>query len=347
MITANVKRSNPGLEFRETSAVQLLPAPLQARFQDPDYYIWCGSMVRTPEGLCHLFYSRWPRKEGFNAWVTHSEVARATASDPLGPYVHQEVVLQARGARYWDGACTHNPTVLEYKGQYFLYYMGNTGNRKPADAKGTLNWAHRNSQRIGLAVAAHPSGPWIRSEAPLIDVSPDPDAYDSLLTSNPAVTQRPDGGFLMIYKAVGRKHPPPFSGPVVHCVAFSERPEGPFLKQPDPVFTRNGNKFPAEDPFIWTQNGQYHAVLKDMHGAFTPAGRSLVLFNSPDGLHWQLSNPCLLSDRTVLFEDGALKKFEFLERPQIYFENGTPAILFCAAKDGDHTCNIHIPLAAP
>jgi hypothetical protein len=333
-----------GLAF--TAAVSFQPVPARARFSHPDYHIWCGSMVRDSEGICHLFYSRWPRTAGFNAWVTHSEIAHATATSPLGPYAHRDVALSARGPQFWDGLCTHNPTVLHHEGRYYLYYMGNTGDGKPAAPPDILNWTHRNNQRIGLAVANHPSGPWRRSDVPLLDTSADPSASDSLVVNNPAVTPRPDGGFLMTYKAVGKRCPMPHGGPVVHRVALADRPEGPFFKQPEPVFTCGDDMFPAEDPFIWFQGGQYLAILKDMQGAFTDAGRSLVLFESPDGLHWRQADPCLVSDRTVLFEDGTSKQFDFLERPQIFFEAGKPSVLFCAAKDGDKTCNIHIPLAS-
>jgi hypothetical protein len=324
--------------------MQLQPVPLRARFSLPDHHVWCGSMVRDPEGTCQLFYSRWPRAAGFNAWATHSEIARATAADPLGPYAHQGVVLPEREARHWDGLTTHNPTVLEHQGRYYLYYTGSTGDRRAAETPDTWNWMHRNSQRIGVAVAVHPAGPWTRRDIPLVDAGDDPEASDSLIVGNPSVTRRPDGGFLMIYKAVGQADPLPFGGPVVHRVALAERPDGPFVKQPDPVFTREGSRFPAEDPFVWQDNGRYRAILKDMHGAFTNAGRSLVLFESEDGLHWSLSDPCLLSDRTVRFEDGSCRQFDYLERPQLYFEAGEPAVLFCAARVGNQTCNLHIPL---
>jgi hypothetical protein len=33
-----------------------------------------------------------------------------------------------------------------------------------------------------------------------------------------------------------------------------------------------------------------------------------------------------------------------LERPQLWLDNGVPAVLFCAVKDGDRTFNVHIPL---
>ncbi len=343
-------RTNPPTECRSAgepankAAISLQPVPLRSRFSIAGYHVWCGSMVRDPEGLCHLFYSRWPCSAGFNAWASHSEIARATSMDPLGPYVHKEVVLPERGARYWDGLSTHNPTILRHGDHYLLYYIGSTGDRKPAETPETWNWMHRNNQRIGVALAEHPRGPWKRMDRPLVDAASDPEASDSLLVSNPAVSRRPDNGFLMVYKAVGRAEKLPFGGPVIHRVALADRPEGPFVKQPEPVFTRAGSKFPAEDPFVWLDNGRYRAILKDMHGAFTAAGRSLVLFESEDGLHWDLSDPCLLSDRTVRFEDGSCRKFDYLERPQLYLEDGQPTVLFCAARDGDDTCNLHIPL---
>jgi hypothetical protein len=64
----------------------LQPVPTSALFQDPDYNIWCGSAVIGPDGQVHLFYSRWPRRLGHLAWVTHSEIARAVAPSPLGPF---------------------------------------------------------------------------------------------------------------------------------------------------------------------------------------------------------------------------------------------------------------------
>ncbi|MCX7010733.1 MAG: GDSL-type esterase/lipase family protein [Kiritimatiellaeota bacterium] len=99
-------------DYDFTALIQ--PAPATAKFSDPDYYIWCGTMVRGDDGKCHLFYSRWPHKNGFNAWVTHSEVAHAVGDSPLGPFKHKDVALPERGKEFWDGHCTHNPTVLRF-----------------------------------------------------------------------------------------------------------------------------------------------------------------------------------------------------------------------------------------
>lgn len=82
--------------------------------------------------------------------------------------------------------------------------MGNFGN---GVAEYPLNWTHHNHQRIGVAVADSPDGPWQRFDKPVVDVGVDADAPDALMTSNPAVTPRPEGGVLMVYKAVGKKRP--------------------------------------------------------------------------------------------------------------------------------------------
>jgi len=52
-------------------------------------------------------------------------------------------------------------------------------------------------------------------------------------------------------------------------------------------------------------------------------------------------------DRTRFsrWEDGTEQELNHLERPQLYLENGKPAVLFCAADiDRNHSFNVHIPL---
>ncbi len=322
----------------------LLPAPISGCFSHPDYFIWCGSAVRGEDGLYHLFYSRWLRQYGFAAWVTHSEIARATSPSAFGPYEHQEVVLPARGAEFWDGLCTHNPTIQHFAGRYYLYYMGNTGDGVNLPG---LNWTHRNNQRIGVAVADRPEGPWRRFNEPLI--APTPGFPDALCMANPSVTGRPEGGYLMVYKGVDNQRPLPFGGPVRHFVALADRPEGPFTKQPGAIFTANEVPFPAEDPFVWSESGKYFAIVKDMGGFFTGQGRSLALFESTDGLDWQLSAHALVSTTEVLWEEGHRQKLHALERPQLLLEHGRPVALLCAASiDIDaadsQTFNVQIPL---
>ncbi len=320
-----------------------------SKFEDDTWSIWGGSLIKGDDGLYHMFYSRWEKKIGW-AWATDSEIAHAVSVSPFGPFTFKDVTLPPRGKQYWDGLCTHNPTIHKFGDQYYLYYMGNTGDGKIPTSPGKLilNPVHRNNQRIGVAVANSPNGPWKRFDSPLIDVSPDKNALDALMVSNPSITQRPDGGYLMVYKAVGKQKSGIWGGPVVHCVATSDSPTGPFKKYDKPVFQAEGHEFPAEDPYIWYQDGKYRAIVKDMHGAFTDKGRALVMFDSKDGFDWKLAESPLVSVLEINWTEGK-QKVDHLERPQLYLENGKPLVLLCAADTKDknnvlQSFNVQIPV---
>lgn len=321
-------------------------APMSAKFINDSSYIWGGSLVKSTSDLkYHLFYSRWPREFGMSAWVTHSEIAHAVADSPFGPFTFVNVALPPRGPEFWDGMVTHNPNAHCFNGKYYLYYMGNYGDGVLSGSNTGLNWIHRNNQRIGVAVADDPNGPWQRFDHPVIDISPDSTAHDALMTSNPSITQMPDGKFLAVYKGVALKKPLPFGGPVVHMTAIADSPTGPFIKQTKPIFTVKDVMFPAEDPYVWYQNNCYYTIIKDQKGYFANAGRSLVLFYSMNGLDWKLAKYPLVIDLNLKWEDGTVQKLHALEHPQLFFENGKPVALLCAGQENlDHSFNVQIPL---
>ena len=319
------------------------PVPETAKFGLSDYMVWCGSMVKGDDGKCYLFYSRWPRASGHLAWVTESEIAVAVADKPMGPYKHLKVVLPKRDKKYWDADVTHNPTVYKFGKKYYLYYMGTRGTEKftvPVTMKDPGWWVYRNNQRIGVAVASSPLGPWKRPDKPTIDTTLH--SFDHLMCANPAVTQRPDGKILMVYKGVS-KGKMPFGGVVHHGAAIADKPEGPFKKLPNRIFVKDSVKFVAEDPFIWYQQGKYWAIVKDFNGSFTNAGMSLALFESLDGLDWKPSKNTLVTTTQIPWVSGK-KKVTRLERPQLWLDNGIPKVLFCAVYDGEDNYNVAIPL---
>lgn len=323
-------------------AAMLQSVPKTARFIDNEWFIWGGSLVKSEkDGTYHLYYSRWPKELGMSAWVTHSEIAHAVSDSPFGPFTFKDVSLPFRGREFWDGAVTHNPTIHFFKGKYYLYYMGTTGSPEAENQY----WEHRNKQQIGVAIADNPGGPWKRFDKPIISVSSDAMAHDALLVSNPSVTEMPDGRFLMVYKAAAKKLPMPMSGPVVHLTAIANNPSGPFEKQMQPVFTAKDSKFPAEDPFVWFDKNCYYAIVKDMHGAFTDAGRSLVLFYSLNGLDWELAEHPLVSKLEIHWQGDSVQKVMALERPQLFLEDGKPMALLCAVNETkEHSFNVQIPL---
>src|SRR5687768_17185985 len=78
--------------------------PRDGGFRMPGYWVWCGSVIKGDDGRYHMFASRWPKDLTFHpGWMTNSEIVRAVAERPEGPYQFQQVVLPARGAEYWDG----------------------------------------------------------------------------------------------------------------------------------------------------------------------------------------------------------------------------------------------------
>ena len=99
----------------------------------PGWMTWGASVVLGGDGLYHMFFSRWPEQLGHNAWVTNSEVAHAVAGSPLGPWRVRGVALPRRGARFWDGQGTHNPTVHWHaqRREYVLFYIGTTYDDAP------------------------------------------------------------------------------------------------------------------------------------------------------------------------------------------------------------------------
>jgi hypothetical protein len=336
-----------GSESIDDFASLLEAVPRYSVFSEKGYYVWGASVVRGEDSLYHMFYSRWKSKFGFNAWVTHSEIAHAISEKPEGPFFFKDVALPPRGAEYWDGLTTHNPTVQHFDGRYYLYYMGNTGDGK---AMSSLNFIHRNNQRIGVAWAEDPNGPWQRKDKPLVDVSTDENADDALMTSNPSVTKMHNGKFLIVYKAVAKHSELPFGGPVTHQAAIAETPLGPIKKYNRRLFYREGEHFPAEDPFVWYQPGSnmYYGIVKDMHGTFTGRGASLAFFNSKDGLNWELAENPLASILEIRWDDGTVEKVSHLERAQVLIEGGKPVMLYCACSKEDpfssETFNVHIPL---
>ncbi len=313
--------------------------------------IWGGSLAKGNDGKYHMYYSVWPKKIGWE-WVNYSVIAHAVADSPYGPFKHKDITLPDRGPAFWDGSCTHNPTIHKIKGKYYLYYMGNFGDEKIVSTPGVqrINWKHRNNQRIGVAVADSPNGPWKRFDKPVLGITKgDTTAHDALMTSNPSVCQMADGRILMVYKAVGKKYPLPQGGPVVHMVAIADHPTGPFKKFPEPVFTFEGERFPAEDPYIWYGDGKYRAIVKRMKHVGDERVFSLVHYDSEDGIKWHQAKYFEISDRTVTWEDGSSHQFDHLERPQVYLEDGKPVALLCAADSIDinnvrHSFNIQIPL---
>ncbi|MEX0320880.1 MAG: family 43 glycosylhydrolase [Puniceicoccaceae bacterium] len=333
---------------------ELLPEKFDKRniISEKDYNIWGTNILKGKDGKYHAIYSRWPKSRGHHGWVTHSEIAHAVSDNLTGPYVFKNVILPARGREYWDGDCTHNPHVMEYKGKYYLYHMGNRGSgywEKTPDSrmpsmKDDEWWVNRNNQRVGLAVADDLNGEWKRLDEPLVDIGP-----GRLMTSTPTVSRRTDGKFLLAYKYV-EENGEQRGGRVIHVTATSRSPEGPFVDTEVPFIVHPTARFACDDHLEWVQYGNYYCIAKDSRGAWSdyPDG-STMLFESNDmGLEWKpAKNFLAIKAGEINWTDGTTTYCQrTADMPKFYMEDGFPKALIIAVlpKDSEDSFSLVIPM---
>lgn len=312
-------------------ASKILPLKRRSVFALDDFFVWCSTAQKDGNGsLYHMIFSKWPKEKGFDAWVTDSSLGHAVSVSPDGPYQYTgDLNLIGNHAEVF-----HNPTMIQHGDRYYLYFMQTSGTSMDGqkslmtDTGDTHWWVHRNNQRIGVAWAEHPAGPWHSSDTPVIDVTPG--CWDGLMVSNPTVTIGGDGRIYMVYKGVAQGTPPA-GGAVVCGVARAEHPMGLFEKIKGPIMVNPENPWSVEDPYIWFQDGHFYALVKDFQGFFTKTGSvSAALFESRDGIDWQPSANPLTFTLDFIWADGERQHADALERPQLVFVDNKAVALLCA-----------------
>lgn len=333
---------------------RLLPAPRAGGFQRDDWWVWCGSAIRGEDGRYHLFASVWPKTVAFTPnWLTNSRVVRAVADRPEGPYTYAEDVLPPRGDGFWDGKMTHNPTIHRCGSTYLLFYTGTTydgpipdGASEKLRHDSTLRRQARANQRIGLATAPSPTGPWTRPDRPILDVRPD--KWDALLLTNAAPCVAADGSVLLLYKSTTHDR-----DTLKYGVARARQFRGPYERVGDaPIKWSDDPKISYEDAFIWREDGEYRMIFNDMTGRLTGEDHAGGYATSPDGLSWKIGYTPKAYSRRVRWDDGTETVQGSLERPQLLIQDGRPTHLICATADGpggfaraSRTWSVVIPLA--
>ncbi len=343
-------------------------------FQQDGYYVWCTSVIKGKDGKFHMFYSRWKHGKrtldgdsmnhifnGFRGWNKYSEIAYAVADNIKGPYKYVKTILKGDGDRNkWDRFTMHNPHVRKFGKYYYLYYISN--NYDSTLYKGnttfTKDWKHwlqyNSTQKIGVLKFKNMNdlldGNYERSANPLMK----PDSVRTFeVTTNPTVTQGPDGRYYMMYKS--RK---PNVGNMTFWMAVSNKPNGPFVFAAE-VFT--SAEMACEDPCLWydKKRKRFYAAAKYYSNSKLLASQfgALVLITSVDGLKWEPAQHSLISLRELNMTNGSKIQLTHLERPFIVTDkNGEPLALFAAAsidepsgavtnvKDSQNTFSVYIPL---
>jgi len=261
---------------------RLVPIPKNSGFKMEGWFVWGGSVIKVGDTF-HLFASRWPEETGFpNGYRDHSQIVRATAKDPMGPYEFQEVVLAGRKGQWWDGKMCHNPKIVQSDDTYLLYYIGSA--------------AGSGRRKCGYAWSKSVEGPWARCDESL-PFGPD--------HNNPAPYVHEDGRILLAFRTgILRMH-----------LAEADKFDGTYE-----IVARNITAR-SEDPDLYRSDGTYHLTVSDCMRRITGIKKACAHLVSQDGRHWEKHASPIVFTRTLQWDAGAKTEVQRRERAELFNAN--------------------------
>jgi hypothetical protein len=199
-----------------------------------------------------------------------------------------------------------------------------------------------DTKRIGLATSASLNGPWIRTEAPLLEPG-ESGSWDDHCTTNPGFVKHSNGQYWLYYKSWNTSEYQNTTGPIrgnrKYGLAIANQLHGPYVKHTaNPVidFSGKGNNRQFEDAFVWMENQKFNMLARDMGIYNHEVG---LYLSSENGIKWTEPSIAYHELKAYAQEPPApehLKRYGRLERPQLLIRNGKPAYLFTAAQGGKH-----------
>jgi hypothetical protein len=308
---------------------------------DPDWFVWCPSVLQDERGTHHMFHARWPRSLGFLSWLSHSEIAHAVADRPEGPYRHVNIAIPATGPDRGEWFNAHNPKIKRFGDTFYLYFIQTRGESFAEDGEAKriemarTGYRHplwrdeaRPNQRTFVATSDSLDGPWAISPDPIIE----PAKTITTLTVNPAVCRGPDGTYFMIVKG----DRPDATGFVRNqALATAPAPGGPWTIQERPVI----DDLDTEDASMWfdERRRRFYAVFH--------AHDFIGMMTSADGYAWEKAARYRLTSKVIRFDDGATWTPDRMERPFVLTgAGGRPVMLYVACRKGDMSAIIALRL---
>ena len=247
---------------------------------------WGGSVVQADDGSFHMYAAMMVDNLTLTDWLTASVVLHAVSqTGAAGPYIASDIALAPRPEPFFDSVMIHNPDAKRTRdGKYVIFYDGSS---KPPSGQAQQDAQLPTGlnpiilrQRIGIATASSPYGPWTRRDLPILQPSNETGTWDQFFVTNPAPYVFPNGSVLLTYKS-GRTST--FPG-MYEGIAVADSIDGPYRR------LTPGNApldLPAncEDPGIYFDN-QYKIFRMVLH-----CGCSSQLLWSDDGIGWQTHGP--------------------------------------------------------
>jgi len=300
------------------------------------WHVWGSHVVfDEADSLWHMVASIYPRNQSFfSIWLLDARIIHATARTYWGPFCRgpgtYQVVLDHGAEDAWDRSVMNPKLVRDPStGLWLLFYTGSSyaGPWPVAGRPLPPTQGAQASQRIGVASAACPAGPYQRLGAPLLQTRPS--SWDARILSNPTITALRNGSLLMVYKSSNPAGANTTQTQVCLGAARADHWAGPWVRvRDDPILPCPQHSFEAEDPVIWhdaQRQGVVHMVFKDFGGFFTHAGYSGAhAYSGDEGLTWTVSQPALAYSTTHTWEDGVVRRMHEQERAQVILSRTGP-----------------------
>ena len=320
--------------------------PVGRILEEPDHNVWGCSPIYGPDGRVHVFYSRWKNEAKHQGWITCCEITHAVADSPEGPYEFSDVAIKGRGGDWWDAMTCHNPTIHKVGDKYVLFYMGTSD--------GTVY-----TKRVGMAVSDSLYGPWTRTDKPIVEPDSDPNAWNSICTTNPAFLEHPNGEYWLYYKSwritdwekdleAGLREATADVGKHTnrqYGLAVAKSLDGPWEKVGDkPIIDLShvGENAQSEDAYIWVEDGKFKMIMRDMGFINHEYG---LLFESDDGIAWGQPKVAFRGGGNYFKEPVlGIEREGRMERPQLLRRDGHPEYIFCAMVGGKYNTSSAVVL---
>lgn len=247
------------------------------------------SAVLRVEGLYHVWYTKGVGETaGFGTGDPHAkvypwdltEVWHATSPDGW-TWTERGLAVGRGPTGSYDDRAVFTPEVLADGGKYYLFYQ-------------TVKAPYlvRTKNRVGVAVADWPEGPWKKSPEPILRPSDDGEwlgeeddrrsvlkrgSFDSHKVHDPCVLPY-RGKYYLYYKGQQMGEPSTHGGRDIRWgVAIADHPLGPYRKSPMNPVTNSGHEV-----CVWRHRGGVAALLT------TDGPEKNTIQYAADGLNFEI-----------------------------------------------------------
>jgi len=213
-----VTKDGQSREYTVTVSVDNNPV-LEGYYADPEVLYYDGK-----------FYI-YPTTDGYASWSGRS--FSVFSSEDLVNWKHETVILDLPKDTVWSTGNAWAPCIIEKDGKFYFYFSANVNG---------------GAKAVGVAVADSPTGPFVDSGKPLVNVSPTGGGQQI----DPDVFHDPVSGKYYLYWGNGYMAVAELADDMVSLVPGTTKvitPQNAAYREAPYVFYRNGKYY-----FLWSQD---------------------------------------------------------------------------------------------